>query len=424
MQINRNKMFILVFICLIFFLPTLFLPTLGIAKSKTSHPPSISMPITGSSEDTDIAAFDAKFTAFLKKWHIPGAALSVVKDKTFLVKRGYGWSDADKTKAVEPDNLFRIASVSKTFTAVTILKLIEQKRLNLDDKVFEILDDLTPLAAGKVDPKIYQITVKNLLQMSSGWFTRGTHFDPLFGPWSGKIKTTLNPELPASCETIARYMMSTPLKHKPGTHYAYSNTDYCILGLLINKVAGLRYGYQGYEDYINQYILYPVNVNGMFIGSTQLSQKSSREVAYHKEATAASPEEPDNAFYLPYSNTELLKKNFANGGWVASAEDLAWFIASLNQKEILSPETLTFMKTKPSFREKDVTSYYTIGGQIYHDQAGREYWIQTGSFTGTNAYVITKPNGTTIAVLFNFKPFNLFSQFRPELRNMLINSNF
>jgi len=65
-----------------------------------------------------------------------------------------------------------------------------------------------------------------------------------------------------------------------------------------------------------------------------------------------------------------------------------------------------------------------MGGQIYHDKAGREYWIQTGSFTGTNAFVITKPNGTTIAVLFNFKPFNLFSQFRPELKSMLVNSGF
>jgi N-acyl-D-amino-acid deacylase len=396
----------------------LFFPTLSISKTAQD------IPITGWSKDPAIEAFDAKFITFIKKWRLPGVAVAIIKDGQFIAERGYGWADKERGQPIQPDSLFRIASVSKTFTTVAILKLIEQGKIRLDDKVFDILNDLTPLPSGHANPQIHQITVQNLLQMSSGWFTKGASSDPLFGPWFGKIKATLSPELPASCETVVRFMMSMPLKHKPGTHYAYSNTDYCILGLIINKVAGTRYGYQGYENYLNREILYPLNIRNMFIGSTQLKYKMPKEVTYYKESKASPDEGPDHSFYLPYGDTELLKKNFSNGGWVASAEDVAWFIENLKQFRILSPASLDLMKTKPSFRPKEATSYYTMGGQIYHDKAGREYWIQTGSFTGTNAFVISKPNGTTIAVLFNIKPFNLFAQFRPELKNILMNSNF
>lgn len=400
------------------FLPIIFLPEkLAIANQE--------IPVTGESQDPEMEVFDKKLIALMKKWNMPGATVAVVRDGKFIAERGYGWADVEKHKVMEPNNLFRIASLSKTFTAVAILKLVEQKRIKLDDKVFDILDDLKPLPNRQVNPKIYQITVLNLLQMSSGWFTKGAKIDPLFGPWGGKIKEALSPELPASCEAVARYMMSMPLQHKPGTHYAYSNVDYCVLGLVINKVSGSRYGYQGYEDYVNRNILYPINVHDMVIGSTQLQYKLPREVTYYKDIKFASEEELANSFYLPYSNTELLRKNFANGGWVASAEDLAWFVYSLKNGRILGQNSLRLMFQKPPFRAKESTSYYTVGSQVYHDPAGKEYWLQTGSFTGTNAFVITKPNGTVIAIVFNSRPsiFNFLSKFRPELKAVAVKNN-
>jgi CubicO group peptidase (beta-lactamase class C family) len=411
-----QKRILLIFFCI-------FISIQGLAKSNAAS----EIPITGWSKDPAIEQFDDRFTRFMKKWRMPGAAVTIMKDGKFVAQRGYGWADKDRKVVMQPDHLFRIASVSKTFTAVAIMKLIERGKLNLDDKAFDILDDLKPLPHQKINPKIKQITVRNLLQMSSGWFTRGPgKYDPMFGPWSGKIKNTLSPELPASCQTIARFMMSMPLIHAPGTQYAYSNTDYCLLGLIINKVTGSRYGYQGYEDYINQYMLYPLNIRDMFIASTQLKYKRLGEVTYYKDEKFASAEELANSFYLPYGKTELLMKNFANGGWVGSADDLAWFIQNLNRYQIITSKSLNFMKQKPSFRSAEAKHYYTVGGQIYHDKAGKQYWLQTGSFTGSNALVVTKPNGTTIAVIFNSRPsiYNFLSQFRPELRNIIINSNF
>jgi N-acyl-D-amino-acid deacylase len=393
-----------------------------ITTATVAQPANTNIPVTGVANDPNMVAFDRQFIPFMKKWQVPGASVAIVKNDQTLMTRGYGWVDKEAQQPISPDSLFRVASVSKTFTAVTVLKLAEEGKLRLNEPVFNILNDLKPLHGRLVNPKIYQITVQNLLQMSSGWFTGGAgHFDPLFGPWPKKITDALNPELPASCETTTRFMMSQPLRFKPGTNYAYSNLDYCMLGLVINKVIGSKYGYSGYESYVKNNILSPLGIQNMHIGSTQLKYRVAGEAKYYD--TAPHSVELASAAYLPYSTDEILKKNFANGGWVATPKDLAIFIQAVRQGHILSKQTLDVMQQKPSFVPKEKMSYYTMGGIIYNLN-GQRYWIQTGSFTGTNALIVTKPNGTTIAVIFNYRPdtYSFLAKFRPELRRLLINS--
>lgn len=382
-------------------------------------------PITGTQGNAQLEAFDKRFVPFMKRWSAPGAALVVMRDGKIIAERGYGWADIQNRIPVQPYSLFRIASVSKTFTAVTILRLIQEGQLHLDDKVFNILNDLQPLNGRSINPQIYQITVKNLLQMSSGWFNPGAgHFDPMFGPWPKSVEAVLSPELPASCETTTRFMMSQSLHHKPGSTYVYSNLDYCILGLIINKVTGTPYGYLGYQNFVRAHILAPVGIHDMMTGSTQLKYRLPNEVNYYQNTRAVGAQELSNSFYLPYSDTELLKKNFANGGWVASAIDLATFIQAVKHLQILNADYLALMQEKPAFVNPKREMYYTMGGII--SKAGKEInWIQTGSFTGTNALIITKPDGTTVAVVFNTRPasFSFFSKFRPELRKILMDMN-
>ena len=386
----------------------------------------VNFPITGFANDVGIQAFEPQFVAFMKKWHVPGASLVVMKNGQIVVEKGYGWSDKEAGNPVEKNAIFRIASVSKTLTAVTILKLIQEGKLSLHDRVFAILNDLQPLNGKRVNPQIYAITIQNLLQMSSGWFNGNAgHFDPLFGPWPKKMANVLNPELPASCETTARFMMSQPLRHQPGTHYAYSNFDYCLLGLIINKVSGSDYGYSGYERYVRKKTLSPLGISDMQIGSTQLKYRLPGEVRYYQDPSNRNFQELANSYYLPYSKTELLRKNFANGGWLGTPQDLATFIQALHHGQILNNQLLDVMRQKPMFVPKNKQSYYTMGGIVYNVGEQR-YWIQTGSFTGTNAMIVTKPNGTTIAIIFNYRPeaYAFLTRFRPELRKLMINNAF
>lgn len=418
---HRLRIYTLLFS--LFTILVLLAPAASAASKKT--PENFNFPLSGFANDPAIQTFDRQFIPFLKKWRVPGAAITVVKNNQVVVDRGYGWTDKEAGIVISPNSLFRIASVSKTFTAVTILKLVQEGKLRLDDSVFRILNDLRPLNGSIVNPKIYQITVQNLLQMSSGWFTSGPgHFDPMFGPWPPRIRNILSPELPASCQTTTRFMMSQPLRNKPGSSFAYSNLDYCILGLIINKVTGSPYGYSGYERYVKSNILAPLGIYNMQIGSTQMKYRVAGETKYYRDPATVSPAELANSAYLPYSADEILRKNFGNGGWIATPKDLAIFMQALNQGRILNNQSLRTMQEKPVFVGKERMSYYTMGGIVYNLN-GRRYWIQTGSFTGTNALIVTKPNGTTIAVIFNYRPdtYSFLSKFRPELRRILISSD-
>ncbi len=398
---------------------------LAAKKSKQKpEPVNFNLPISGFSNDPGMAAFDRQFIPFLKKWRVPGASLVVMKNNQIIASRGYGWTDKEAGTVINSDSMFRIASVSKTFTAVTVLKLVQEGKLRLDDSIFRILNDLKPLNGRVINPAIYQMTVQNLLQMSSGWFMSGSHFDPMFGPWPKKIADVLSPELPASCETTTRFMMSQPLRNKPGTSYYYSNLDYCILGLVINKVTGYPYGYRGYEQYVKAHVLAPLGISDMQIGSTQLKYRAPTEATYYRDPSVVSKDALANSAYLPYSTDEILKKNFANGGWIATPKDLATFLQALSQGRILNNQSLRVMQEKPAFVGPDRTTYYTMGGIVYNLNRQR-YWIQTGSFTGTNALIITKPNGTTIAVIFNYRPdtYSFLARFRPALESLIISSD-
>jgi N-acyl-D-amino-acid deacylase len=92
------------------------------------------------------------------KWEIPGGAMAVIQDGKLVLSRGYGYADTNTGELIQPDSLFRIASVSKPITAVAVLKLVENDELSLDMPAFQMLNHLQPQAGVEVDPRINQIT--------------------------------------------------------------------------------------------------------------------------------------------------------------------------------------------------------------------------------------------------------------------------
>ena len=277
------------------------------------------IPVTGNPSPTP-SKFDQRFIALMRAWHIPGATIAIMKHGKIIMSRGYGWSDITSRQEMQPGALFRIASVSKTITAVAILKLVQEHRLSLDDKVFNILNNMYPLAGNYVNPRLYQITVRDLLQMASGWYTEGPgSFDPMFGPWSSRAISLLGGRIPPDCLPATRLMMNVPLASRPGTRFSYSNLNYCMLGLIINKVNGQKYGAAGYEAYVKQNVLAPLGIQDMQLGRTQLYNRATGEVKYYGSDTSSN----GNIDGLPYGNSDILLKNFSDGGWIASAPDLA-----------------------------------------------------------------------------------------------------
>ena len=140
-------------------MPTLISPT----SPPTPEPPPKGDPVPG------MEVFDNHIPVLMEEFHITGDAIAVVKDGRLVLARGYGLADVERGEPVQPDSLFRIAGVSKPITAVAVLKLVEEGRPDLEASAFRILDQFQVPEGSTTDPRIFDVTVRQLLQHSGGW---------------------------------------------------------------------------------------------------------------------------------------------------------------------------------------------------------------------------------------------------------------
>jgi N-acyl-D-amino-acid deacylase len=198
-----------------------------------------------------LTPYDAFVLGLLDKYNIPGASLAITQNGRLIFARGYGFADAQRTQPVQPDSLFRLASLSKAITAVAVIKLVEQGKIHLDAPAFALLPDLHPPAGLTQDPRLAIITVQNLLNHSGGWDRdRVGGYDPMF--ISPRVVSALGVQAPASTENIIRYMLGQPLDFTPGTKSVYSNFGYAVLGRIIERVTGTNY-----EQWVRANVLAP-----------------------------------------------------------------------------------------------------------------------------------------------------------------------
>lgn len=343
-----------------------------------------------------MAAFDSIVPAIMRRWSIPGGAVAVVKDGRLVFARGYGLADVASGDVVQPDALFRIASLSKPITAAAALKLEEDGQLDLDAKAFGVLTDLEPPPDATVDPRLDQITIRQLLYHSGGW-NRDITFDPMFR--STTAAEAVGATAPASAETVIRYMKGMPLQFDPGSAYSYSNFGYAVLGRNIERATGLTY-----EQYVQSEILAPMGISRMRIGRSLPFERPADEVHYYDAATTESVFPgvgvvpfPDGGFHLEAMD--------AHGGWIASTIDLLRFATSVDgldtRPDLLSAATIDRMTARPLAPLWVGTSfYYAMGWQI-RPAGGDANWWHTGSLPGTTALLVRAHNGLAWAALFN-----------------------
>src|SRR5262249_53813341 len=149
----------------------------------------------------------------LDRFGVPGAALAIVKDGRLVLAKGYGLANVQEDRSVQPDSLFCLASVSKAITAATILKLIDEKRLGIDEPAFARLSYLMP-PRGPADPRVSKITVRMLLNPSGGWDRRASG-DP--SGFSRRIQRAFRIRRPVTADELIRYMLRRTLDFAPGT---------------------------------------------------------------------------------------------------------------------------------------------------------------------------------------------------------------
>ena len=363
------------------------------------------IPITGRAAP-GLVEFDERMLEAMEKWHLPGGQLAIAKNGQLVLSRGYGYGDVDKKQAVQPDSLFRIGSISKTFTTVAILKLLESGRLQLSDKAFRILSDLKPPRGAFVDPRIYEITIQQLLQHEGGWESH----DALELPWSRMAAATVDMPDPPECEAIIRYTLSVPLDFTPGTKSNYSNFGFCVLGRVIETVAPRLHDRKtNYAEFVTKEVLLPVGITRARIGGTRLSERAPGEVRYYGQVgQAPSPSVYWGEGYVPFAYGGLyLKATDAAGGWIASAEDLVRFgtaIDGQHGRALLRPDTFRLMTETPVPSSKvagATTASFGLCWTVVRRRNGIDLW-HTGAIKDSNsAWLVRTAEGVTLAFTFN-----------------------
>lgn len=333
---------------------------------------------------------DKEVESFLKRWNIQGASLAVTNNERLVYAKGFGIANSETGEEVKPGHLFRIASVSKLITAVAIMKLYEEGKLDLDEKVFGptgILNDSMYLSYQ--DARIEDISIRHLLNHTAGWSRYAG--DPMFSPLY--IARKMKVPAPASFEQILQFTLDRNLNYNPGSRYSYSNLGYGILGTVIEHKSGMPY-----QDYVVMNLLKPLDIHDMHIGKSYYHEKYPNEVRYHSSGGRMTTYSMDGSgetvpIYYGGNYMELLGPA---GGWVSSAPELIKFLTAVDgfseQPDILTKESIAMM-SDPNLAGKGL--YGWRGSDRYGT------WWRTGYLTGSSALMVRQHDGINWVIMTN-----------------------
>ena len=316
-------------------------------------------------DEADKQFIDKTINQFMQRYNIPGLSIAIAKQDDILFAKGYGFADTSTKVPVNIAHKFRIASLSKPITAVAIMKLMEEGKLKLDDKVFGkdgLLNDRFPTK----NKLLHQITIRHLLEHTAGknWTNDGN--DPMFKDY--KL---------SQANLIRKTLKENPITSPPGNSYAYSNFGYCLLGRVIEKLSGIPY-----ESYIRKTFFKEIGAKSFSMGNKKPSN-SVTQVRYY-------PDTEESPYSFP------VKRMDAHGGWLSNAIDLVKFIISVDGRgqDILSQESIKFM-TIPSKHNNN----YALGWNVnqYNN------WWHVGLLPGTASIMVRTDHGYSWAVLLNKK---------------------
>ncbi|NMP16897.1 serine hydrolase [Thalassotalea sp. Y01] len=250
----------------------------------------------------------------------PGASIIIKQGDQVLLEKGYGLANMEWGIANNKDTVFRIGSISKQFTAVAILMLMEQEKLKLDDRIDLYVSDLAEDTAA--------VTIEQLLNHTSGIpsYTGMPN-------WLTQMKQDKSPT-----EMLA-YFKDAPLEFTPGSQFKYNNSGYFLLGMIIEKVSG-----QSYEAFIEENIFTPLGMNESYYGHPK-EVVANRATGYE--------------FHGKWQNSDYISMTqpYAAGSLLSSVGDLALWVEAVNSYKFISKQTTQKAHTKTVLSNGEEVDY-------------------------------------------------------------------
>lgn len=291
----------------------------------------------------------------------PGVAVIVTQAGEVIHRKGYGIANLELGVTIEPDMVFRLGSISKQFTAVAVLMLMEQGKLDLDDPITKFLPNYPT--------HDYLITIEHLLTHTNG--IQNYTAMPQMRSLQRKDFTV---------EELIDFFKYQPMQFAPGKRWFYTNSGYFLLGAIIEKISGLTY-----EQFVQQNIFDTLEMKQSYYDMPQ--RIIPRRACGYQKGTDG------------YLNAEYMSMTipYAAGSLASTVDDLAKWDAALYTAKLVSQETLRRAFTTTRL----VNCNYGYGWFITNYQ-GHQIVEHDGGIDGFAAHAIRMPNERIfVAVLSN-----------------------
>ena len=296
-----------------------------------------------------IEKIDKVATDTLARTGVPSASIAIIKDGQIAYVRAYGDARLEPKTPATPQMRYSIGSISKQFTAAAILLLQEQGKLSLDDKVSKYVPDLT---------RANEVTIRQLLSHTSGY----QDYWPQDYVMPGMLK-------PTNAQQIMDMWGKKPLDFDPGTKWQYSNTNYVIAGVIVEKVARMPL-----LQFLQQKVFAPLGIKSIFdTDSGPLTENDPR--GYLRFALG--PLRP-----APKEGKGWM---FAAGELAMTAEDLAKWDLSVINRSVLKPASYREMETDVLLKN-GLDTHYGLGVDVNQQSGHRaiSHGGEVSGFTATN----------------------------------------
>ncbi|MFY9824273.1 MAG: serine hydrolase domain-containing protein [Thermoanaerobaculia bacterium] len=290
----------------------------------------------------------------------PGAAVGVVHKGQVVFQGGYGSADLRKKTPVDKDTAFHLASCGKEMTAVAILLLVQDGKLRLDDRAVRYLPEMR----GWGD----KVRIRNLLQNASG----------VPDPYSTLEQWPRRPTVDDSLRLLARWRR---LDFRPGTQYAYSDTGFDLLGLIVERVAK-----EPFPQFMQERVFGPSGMTNTFIFDDARLSQAKRALGYDRQLGEWVVDDSDSLNFL-----------YGSGEVYSTVADLARYDRALFGGALLRPGLLREMVTPSE------TSSYAFGWFVdVSADTGELYYGHSGLWMGYTAYYLHYPEESlSVMVLSN-----------------------
>ena len=357
-----------------------------VTAAQTQTPPTVAPPAAHLLERVDLEAFfDGIIPLQMERSDVAGATVLVMKDGTVLLKKGYGYADATKKTPVDPDTtMFRLASISKTFTWIAVMQLAEQGKLDIDADVNKYLDFRITSAFGK------PITLRNLMTHTGGF--------------EEEVRDIIYVD-PKKTASLGDFLKQNQPRRMfpPGEISAYSNYGVGLAGYIVQRVS-----VEPFEQYVAEHIFQPLGMK-----HSSFNEPLTAELApFVSEGYRNTTEKPALGF-------EVFNPAPA-GGVSSSAGDMGRYaMALLNGGEldgyrILKPETRDLMWT-PQFRASDQLPPICMG--FYETWRNNLHFIgHGGDLIAFHSIFLMEPK-EKLVLFISYNSAGSAARERPELLN-------